>query len=167
MAEEQQTTTQPSQREGKRELPVGVIASVVFMAAVLAGVYFLLERQAEPVAQPAPTQEAEAYLPHLGMGDLRLSAEENFLGQQVTYVDGMLSNQGDRTIRQLKLRLYFRDLLNQVILQQDRDVIRAGLPLPPGESREFRLHFDHIPDSWNRQVPQFQLVGMEFEQAAD
>ena len=167
MAEEPQTTTQPAEREEKRELPAGVIAGVVFMAAVLAGMYFVIERQSEPAAQPAPTQEAEAYLPNLGMADLRLSAEENFLGQQVTYVDGALSNQGDRTIRQLKLRLYFQDVLNQVILQQDRDIIQAGLPLPPGESREFRLYFDHIPDSWNRQVPQFQLVGMEFQQSAD
>ena len=166
MAEEPQTT-QPAQREEKRELPVGVIAGVVFVAAVLAGVYFVVEQQSERAAQPAPTQEAEAYLPHLAMADLRLSAEENFLQQQVTYVDGALANQGDRTIRQLTLRLYFRDVLNQVILQQDRDVVQRGSPLPPGERREFRLHFDYIPDSWNRQVPQFQLVGMEFEQSSD
>jgi hypothetical protein len=166
MADEE-TTTQPAQREEKRELPAGVIAGVVFMAAVLAGVYFVIEQQSDPSPQPAPTQEAEAYLPNLGMADLRLSAEENFLGQQATYVDGRLSNQGDRTILRLKLRLYFQDVLNQVILQQDRDIIQAALPLPPGESREFRLHFAHIPDSWNRQVPQFQLVGMEFQQPSD
>lgn len=164
MAEEEITT---AQRQEKRELPAGVIAGVVFMAAVLAGVYFVIEQQSEPATQPAPTPEAEAYLPNLGMADLRLSAEENFLRQQVTYVDGMLSNNGDRTIRQLKLRLYFRDVLNQVILQQDRDVIQSRAPLPAGASREFRLLFDHVPDSWNRQVPQFQLVSMEFEQAGD
>jgi len=167
MAEEPQTTTESARREQKRELPAGVIAGAVFMAAVLAGVYFVIEQQSEPPPQPAPTQEAEAYLPHLGMAELRLSAEDNFLGQQSTYVDGRLSNNGDRTVRALTLRLYFRDSLGQVILQQDRGIIRASVPLPPGESRDFRLHFDRIPDSWNRQVPQFQLVAMEFEQAGD
>ena len=167
MAEEHQATTQPAQREEKRELPAGVIAGVVFIAAVLAGLYFVIERQSEPVVRPAPTEEAEAYLAHLGMSDLSLSAEDNFLGQQTTYVDGVLYNQGDRTIRQLALRLYFRDVLNQVVLQTERYIIQAGSPLPPGENREFRLYFDHIPDSWNRQVPQFQLVEMGFEQADD
>ena len=64
MAEEPQTT-QPARREEKRELPAGVIAGVVFMAAVLAGLYFVIEQQSQPAAQPAPTQEAEAYLPNL------------------------------------------------------------------------------------------------------
>ncbi len=166
MAEEPQTTNRPVQQEEKRELPLGLIAGAVFMAAVLAGLYFVIQQQSEPPPRPAPTQEAEAYLPNLFVEDLRLSAEENFLGQQSTYVDGALSNRGNRTIRRLTLRLYFRDTLNQVILQQDRGIIQPGSPLPPGGSREFRLHFADIPDSWNRQVPQFQLVAMEFEQPA-
>ena len=54
-----------------------------------------------------------------------------------------------------------------MILQQDRPIIQAAAPLAPGETREFRLYFDSIPDSWNRQVPQFQLVAMEFEEPSD
>ena len=166
MAEEPQTTNRPVRQQQESELPVGLIAGVVFMAAVLTGLYFVIQEQSEPPPRPAPTEEAEAYLPNLFMEDLRLSAEDNFLGQQSTYVDGALSNRGNRTIQRLTLRLYFRDTLNQVILQQDRGIIQPASPLPPGGRREFRLHFAHIPDSWNRQVPQFQLVAMEFEQPA-
>lgn len=170
MAEESQTTTPPgppAPPEEKRGLPVGIIAGVVFAAVVLAGLYYVIGQQSKPAVLSQPSQEAQEYLSKLGMQDLRLSAEENFLGQQSTYVDGALANQGERTIRHLTLRLYFRDTLNQVVLQQDRPIIQAATPLPPGESREFRLYFDHIPDSWNRQVPQFQLVAMEFEPPAD
>ena len=165
MAEGPQTTTPSGTREEKHGMPSGVIAGVVFVVAVLAGLYLVIQQQSQPeVPPPPPSQEAEDYLAKLGVTDLRLSAEENFLRQQVTYLDGLLSNQGGRTILQLKLRLYFRDTLNQVILREDHDVIRAGsAPLAGGESREFRLLFDHIPVSWNRQVPQFQLVAMEFE----
>jgi len=162
MPEEQGAT---ATREAKPGLPAGVIAGVAFMAAVLAGLYFVIQRQSQPEAPPAPSPEAEAYLENLAVADLHMSAEENFLQQQVTYLDGRLTNQGDRTIRQLRLRLYFRDTLNQVVLRVDRDVIgAASAPLAAGESRVFRLQFDNIPQSWNRQVPQFQLVAMEFQQ---
>jgi hypothetical protein len=148
----------------KQRVPAGVIAGVAFMAAVLALLYFVVQQQSQPEAPPAPSPEAEEYLAKLAVADLRMSAEENFLQQQLTYLDGRLSNQGDRTIRRLRLRLYFRDTLNQVVLRVDRDVIgNASTPLGAGESREFRLQFDHIPESWNRQVPQFQLVSMDFQ----
>ena len=164
MAEEPQRTTRPALREENRGAPTGVIAGAVFMAVVLAGMYFVAEQQSRQEAPSAPSQEAENYLANLAMADLRLSAEENFLGQQVTYLDGTLSNQGERTIQQLKLRLYFRDTLNQVVLREDRDLIGPrSATLPPGETLEFRLNFGNIPNSWNRQVPQFQLVAMEFQ----
>lgn len=154
-------------REEKPGLPVGVIAGVVFCAAVLAGLFLLIRTQSNPAGPPPIAPEVEAYLPHLAVGELRMSAEENFLGQQVVYLDGQIANRGDRIVQQLTLRVYFRDGLNQIILREDRDVIRTGrpgaTPLALGETREFRLLFDHIPDSWNRQLPQFQLVSMELQ----
>ena len=86
MAEEQ-ITSQPGQQEAKRELPAGVIAGVVFMAAVLAGVYFVIEQQSRPVAQPAPTQEAEAYLRNLGMADAasRREARRRLAGRDLRF----------------------------------------------------------------------------------
>ena len=167
MTEEPQITIENRPPKEKRELPAGLIAGAVFMAVALIGLFFVIRQQSQPAPPPAPSAEAEAYLPNLSMAELGLSAEENFLGQQSTYVDGALGNQGDRTVRNLTLRLYFRDTLNQVILQQDRPIIQPAAPLAPGDTRQFRLHFDSIPNSWNQQVPQFQLVAMEFEEQAD
>ena len=170
MAEEPSTPApaEPGERrEEKPGLPVGVIAGAVFCAVVLAALFLLLRIQSERSGLPAPPPDVEAYLAHLAVGELQMSAEENFLGQQVVYLDGQIVNRGDRTVRQLTVRVYFRDSLNQVILRDDQDVISPGrpasTPLPPGETREFRLLFDHLPDSWNGQLPQFQLVSMELQ----
>ena len=161
------TTTAPApESSGKktRGLPAGVIAGVLFAAAVLAGFVFLASHRSGPAPPAPPSQEAIAYADHLAVVDLHLSAEGNFLGQQVVYLDGKLTNRGDKTLRQLKVRLYFRDTLNQVVLREDQEVVKASsAPLAPGEAREFRLLFDRIPDSWNRQVPQFQLVSLEIQ----
>ena len=170
MAEEPSTAVpaEPAeQRKEKPGLPVGMIAGAVFCAAVLAGLFLLVRMQSSPSGSARIAPEVEAYLPHLAVGELRMSAEENFLGQQVVYLEGQIANRGDRIVRQLAVRVYFRDSLNQVILRDDRDVVRTGrpgaTPLASGETREFRLLFDHIPDSWNRQLPQFQLVSMELQ----
>ena len=167
MAEEPITTTPPGPSksiEEKRSLPAGVIAALAFGAVVLVGLYLLIGRQSGSGEQSGPSPEAVAYAAQLSVAELRMSAEENFLGQQVVYLNGKLTNRGNKTIRQLKVRLYFQDTLNQVVLREDQEVVKArSAPLAPGEVREFRLLFDRIPDSWNRQVPQFQLVALELQ----
>jgi hypothetical protein len=169
MTEEPSTSVPvgPEDREEKPGLPTGVIAGAVFCAIVLVGLFLLVRMQSQPSGPPPITPEHEAYLTQLAVGELRMSAEENFLQQQVVYLDGQITNRGDRIVRQLTVRVYFRDSLNQVVLREDRDVIRTAqagtAPLAPGETREFRLLFDRIPESWNRQLPQFQLVSMALE----
>lgn len=167
MAEEPVTTlpSEPGQsQDEKRSLPVGVIVALAFVAVVLVGVYLLVGRQSGSSAPGEPSQQAVAYADQLSVGELRMSAEENFLGQQVIYLDGKLTNRGNKTIRRLQVRLFFRDSLNQVVLREDQEVIKArSASLAPGEAREFRLLFDRIPDSWNQQVPQFQLVALELQ----
>ena len=95
---------------------------------------------------------------------MHLTAEENFLGQAVVYLDGKLTNRGDKILRGLKLRLFFRDYMNQVVLREDHVVLETkAAPIAPGEAREFQLRFDRLPDSWSRQVPQFQLVSIQIQ----
>ena len=165
MAEEPVTTAPPGpskNQEEKRALPVGVITALAFGAVVLVGLYVLVVRQSGSQTPTGPSQDAVTYAEQLSVAELRMSAEENFLGQQVIYLDGKLTNRGDKAVRQLTVRLYFRDTLNQVVLRDDQEVIKArSAPLSPGETREFRLLFDRIPDSWNQQVPQFQLLSLE------
>ena len=163
-AEEQprhSTTDTQESKEKKRVIPVSVVAAVFFVMVVLGALYFLSStRQDSPPAPPS--EENLAYVSQLELTELHLSAEENFLGQQVVYLDGKLTNQGEKTLQRLRVRLYFRDFMNQVVLREDQEVFGAQpVPLPPGQTREFQLRFDKIPDSWNRQVPQFQLVALQ------
>jgi len=32
----------------------------------------------------------------------------------------------------------------------------------PGDSRSFRMPFDDIPESWNNQMPQLVIAGIQF-----
>ena len=135
----------PGSREAKRAIPSGIVAGLMFAAVILIGLYLLSRRQERPTLPP-PTQEDIAYAAQLELSDLRLTAEENFLGQQVVYLDGKIANRGEKTLRGLNLRLFFRDSMNQVVLRENHPVVDSrSAPLGPGQAREFQLRFYPLP----------------------
>lgn len=156
-------TDSPPPAVERARLPVALVAAGVFVLAVMALLYWLAHRPPAPPSRP-PSEEALAYLDHVTVSDFHLSAADNMVGSVIVYLDGKVNNNGDRTVRRLRVRLYFYDTMNQLVLRQERDIIGAGSPpLLPGERRDFQLRFDRPPASWNVQPPQFQLVSLEIE----
>lgn len=156
--------------ESNRNVSVPLIVAAVLGVLVLAAILFL----GNPSQRPSTTKVPEK-LPPLGAAeqqyakrvritDLSLSQFENFLGQTVTYVDGVLANQGSRSIVALELTFEFKDLLNQTVLRETVRVVGRRAPqLEPGRSRAFRAGFDHIPVDWNRRAPEIRVTGLLLE----
>ncbi|MBI4460134.1 MAG: hypothetical protein HY648_08765 [Acidobacteria bacterium] len=163
MAEPELHLTPQAVSEGKRSVFVWIAVGLLFVMGAATGVFFLSSPQQSAPAPP-PSQEDMAYAEQLQLWDLNLSAEENFLGQQVVYLTGKITNRGTKTVRQLRVRLFFRDYYSQVVLQEEQTVLsELSPPLAPEQARDFQLRFDRIPDSWNRQIPQFQLVSIQVQ----
>ena len=103
--------------------------------------------------------QVSAYAERIEIADLALSRWQNFLGQEVIYLDATLTNHGDRTLRALELTIEFRDVLNQVVLRETLRPVggvptaQSTPPLPPGQTRDFRASFDSLPKDWNRPPP--------------
>ena len=111
-----------------------------------------------------PTEEQKAYFRQLEFTDLHMSAAQNFLGDNVTYLDAQVRNAGTKAVRRLDLDLTFVDMLSQVILRERaRPVSARTPPLKPGESRAFRVTFEHIPADWNQAPPTITPVYVQFE----
>ena len=104
------------------------------------------------------------YATRISFSKFRLSARENMVGQTVYYVAAEVSNDGDRAITLLEVNVRFRDSLGQVVLLERTRVISPGhVPLGPGESRQFRMGFEEIPDAWNRVPPNLEIAHLELE----
>lgn len=127
----------------------------------------------EPAAPPVPerlpplSSEAEAYLPQIETSPAELSRWQNFLGQQITYLDLTLTNRGPRRITALELTVEFLDPYQAVVLRESvRPVGGRSLPgisrgpLAPGESRPVRIGFEHLPADWDRRPPRLRIAGM-------
>ncbi|MBI4466178.1 MAG: hypothetical protein HY656_01955 [Acidobacteria bacterium] len=161
----------PEGPSGSWQLPL--IVAAVLGLGVLGGILWLGRSGSEPVAQPAPLElpplnaEAEAYIPQIEIAGLDLSRWQNFLGQQVTYLDIRVTNHGARSILVLELTIEFLDPYQAVVL---RDTLRAigARPLPgrpagplgPGQTRSVRAAFEHIPADWNGLPPRVQVTGL-------
>jgi hypothetical protein len=146
-----------------------IILIVCVVLAALVAVLVLQQHHAATrpamvaAARPALSAEQKAYLASLVIADLHMSAAANFLGDTVTYLDGRVTNQGARPVRNLDVELNFVDTLNQVVLRETAHPLAdRGKPLQPGETCSFRVTFEHMPVDWNQAPPAARAVYVEF-----
>ena len=140
------------------------IAAILIVAAV---VVFLQRPKPHP---PAPVNP---YAAQLKISGIQLSAAQNFIGAKVTYIDGTLTNPGNKTVTSAIVHVTFRDSYGQVAQIDDvpvkllqttgpyPDTIDlAASPLAPAESKPFRLIFDHVSEQWNQSYPELQIANV-------
>jgi len=152
-----------------------LLVAILIGLGGLAALLWLGRPGTEP-APPAPdrlpplSSEAEAYLPQIEIGPLELSRWQNFLGQQVTYLDLTLVNRGPRRVTAVELTVEFLDPYQAVVLREGvRPVGGRSLPgisrgpLASGESRAVRIAFEHLPADWNRRPPRVRITALLFE----
>ena len=151
------------QKEESNRLPIVIgIAAVVIVVGVIA---FFTRSSPKNPNQPHP------YAVNLKISDLKMSAAENFVGASVTYLDGTISNSGDKTVTRANAHIVFKDSMGQVAQTEDvpvhilqtsgpyPDVVDlAAAPLAPGQSKPFRLTLEHVSDAWNREYPELQIT---------
>jgi hypothetical protein len=138
------------------------IAAVIAVAVLIA----LALRQPEKKSSGPPP-----YAANLKLSDFKMSAAENFVGATVSYVDGTISNGGDRTVTHIVVEVNFKDDMGQIAQREQipMQVLKTDGPYPeavdfslsplgPGQSKPFRLTFESISAQWNRQVPEIQIT---------
>lgn len=133
-----------------------VSASLFLWAAVGCG------DATSPQADPETAAREEAYRDHVTLSGLGLAKGENFLGDEVFYVEGSLANQGEGTIRKVELTFLFKDTLDQVVLKEARTALeyRGKRGIAPQQVAEFQVAFENLPRDWNYVVPEVQVSGI-------
>ncbi|HXO31650.1 MAG TPA: DUF2393 family protein, partial [Candidatus Acidoferrales bacterium] len=101
----------------------------------------------------------------------KMSAAENFVGATVSYVDGTITNTGNKTVTHVIVEVNFKDDLGQTAQREEipLQVLKATgpypeavdfrvLPLASGQSQTFRLTFEGISAQWNHQYPNIEVT---------
>jgi hypothetical protein len=107
--------------------------------------------------------EEQAYAAKLQLGNFAMSEAENFLHQEVKYLDGDIRNAGDRTLTGIEVIVEFQDDMKQIALRESRRALGGpSAALAPGGTAHFQVSFDHVPPAWNMQMPTVQVSGLQF-----
>ncbi|HXF15189.1 MAG TPA: DUF2393 family protein [Terriglobales bacterium] len=138
---------------------IAVVVGLVLVAALLLR---------EPV-KTAP--KIPPYAVKLQISDIKMSQAQNFVGASVTYIDGNIVNVGEKIVTHAVARVTFKDSYGQVaqieevpikLLQTSGPypdtVDLAAAPLSPGQTKPFRLIFEHVSEQWNQAAPELKII---------
>jgi hypothetical protein len=155
-------TPAAEERDSSRRT-IAIAVAVVMAIAILFA--FLLRGQPKSASGPP------AYAASLKLSDFKMRAAENFVGATVSYVDGTVTNTGNKTVTHVMVEVNFKDEMGQTAQREDiplqalkttgpypEAVDFRVLPLAPGHSQTFRLTFEGISAQWNHQYPEIQIT---------
>lgn len=157
-------TQEPDHSQRFIVVAIAVVIGLVIVAALLLR---------EPV-KTAP--KTPPYAAKLQISDVKMSQAQNFVGASVTYIDGNIANSGEKTVIHAVARVTFKDLYGQVAQIEDVPIKLlqtngpypdtadlAVAPLASGETKPFRLIFEHVSEQWNQAPPELRIIDVSLK----
>lgn len=156
-------------KQERNWLPL-IIASG-FVAVILAAL-LLTQEHGRRANQNAPASAApDTYASSLALTKLKMSESGNLAGGKVTYLDGLIANQGTSTVTAVTVQVLFHTFAHEVAQNETQTLklIRvrepyidvepvSAAPIKPGEQKEFRLIFDAVSPNWDGAYPDVRVM---------
>jgi hypothetical protein len=159
---------QPTPSTEERTSNLGPILAGLVLVIFVVGIAAFLLRTDTKIANAI-----DPYAANIKFSDMKMSAAENFVGSSVTYLDGTVTNIGDKTVSHAMVEVTFKDSLGQVVQSEDvalRILQTSGpypealdlsvVPLAPAQAKPFRLTFEHVTADWNHEYPELKVMGV-------
>src|SRR5882724_6739732 len=166
---EQEFSSANPREEGRNWVPMA--AGVAVMLAIL-GAYFLVGRINHTDANVKPD---DPYLAKMQISSLHMATAQNFAGSSVTYIEGKITNNGDRKVTAARVEVLFKNGLGEIaqkemltvtVLLRSEPYVDYGAidqaPLASGQARDFRLTLEHVSTDWDGQIPQVKVVSVGY-----
>lgn len=153
-----------------------MILAACAVALVAAIVVLALQRGHKTPTVAPITAPTDPYAAHLAISNVAMSEASNLAGGKVTYLDGHIANNGNRTITGITVQVLFRDAAHEVAQNEvqplklirtrdpyvDVEPVSAD-PIKPGQGRDFRLIFDTVTPDWDGVYPEVRILKVETE----
>ena len=153
----------------RRGLILGIVCFAVI--AILAGIFLPQGKENATVKTANTILPPDAYAKSLVFSGLAMSQASSLSGGSSTFLDGHIRNSGTSTVTGATLQVIFHNdvglspqveslPLSLIRTHQpyvDTEPVTAA-PIKPGDDAEFRLIFESIPENWNQQMPEINVV---------
>jgi len=166
--------TAGGERRERNWVPLGIALALVLVVVV--GGFALRGRPKPPETATPINAAADPYAANLPLSGLAMSESSNLAGGKVTYIDGHIINNGDRTVTGVTVQVLFRNGANEVaqnqtmpltvIRMRDPYVDTAPLSLVPLQShaqKDFRLIFDSVSSDWAGTLPEIRVLHVDLK----
>jgi hypothetical protein len=153
-------------------MPLAIAAGAVVIVAAI--VIFMLQRGKGTATVTPISAQPDPYAVNLPITDVKMSESSNLAGGKVTYIDGHVANNGNKTVTGITVQVLFRNVANEVAQNETQPLkwIRtrdpyvdlepvSAAPLKPGDGQDFRLIFDAVSPSWNGVYPEIRIVRVD------
>lgn len=164
--------TPPAEAPRNRKVIYAVAGVIVLALLIVVLAKTILNR---PPA-PETLKPLDATAASLKISNLALSEAGHGVGGTSLYVDGVITNQGPKALAGATVQVVFQAedgsavkletvplrLIRQKEPYVDFEPVNAE-PVGPGQSHEFRLIFEGVPETWNVQPPQLRLVHIDWQ----
>jgi hypothetical protein len=145
-----------------------IVAGVAVLAIVIGLLVWLGGGNRSASSAPNP------YAGKLQISNVKMAAAQNFVGGTVTYVEGTITNTGDKTVTGAIAEVIFRNSLGQIVQKEqipirvlvfqgpDRNILDLrSAPLKPGANADFRLTIEgSISADWNQGYPEVRIASV-------
>jgi hypothetical protein len=158
-----------SEPQERNWLPIAIASGVVVLVAAI--VIFVLQSGKKPATVTPVSAQPDPYAASLPITGLAMSESSNLAGGKVTYIDGHITNTGNRTVSGITVQVLFRDPAKEVTQNETQPLklIRtrdpyvdvepvSAAPLHPGDQRDFRLIFDAVSPDWDGAYPEIRIL---------
>jgi hypothetical protein len=165
---QQPISPEPAKPEGRNWGPMAIGVAVVVL---LVGVFVV----GGVISRSRNASHNDPYLSRLQVSNLHMATAENFAGGSVTYVEGTLTNNGDRKVTAASAEVIFKNSLGEIsqketlpitVLAPNSPYVDFGTldraPLAPGQARDFRLTLEYVTRDWDGQVPEVKVVSVGY-----
>ena len=149
-----------SKSESTSRISVPVMLVLVIAIAALGLWWFLASKPRQAQSPAAITAEGKAYVRSLALSGVEMKATENFAGAAVVEILGKITNNGTRTLSRVELTCVFYNPYGQELKRERVPIVRTTLA--PGQTRDFRLPFEGIPEGWNQALPSLVIASIQF-----
>ena len=98
------------------------------------------------------------------LSNLSIATSDTFAGTiRIRNITGMLTNNSDKTIHKIDLKMSFTDYDGKTVQESTHTVFASQkTPLNPGGRYRFEVNFENLPRTWNYRVPMTQVVKIAY-----
>jgi hypothetical protein len=156
-----------------------IIAASVFIIAAL-GIFFYARHQklnkppeaTGPIVVPGMLRPGnsnfEYYKHKIRIENVKASLGITFSKARVAFVSGIISNEGDRKLEALELRITLYDLYDKLSKERIATPLRPGLglnnkPMEPLEKRTFSVGIESVEQLWNPRRLEIEITGLKYQ----